>query len=305
MSVTAMSGKRVRQVFKSAQVAHLWAHQAQDSARTTSGNCYFSGDTIYSYGSHFPMARHVKGTSGRGAVLLTSRTYSPTTAGHLCDVRRAIPPHLTVFRVEDVLGKPAAHLATIPAEIDRLILELGRRRNKDDAFRELNLCIENANRFAEFFGLRKRFALPDGFDVDKAKEMARQSAERAERMKRAAAAREERQRIAHAEFTAERLAAWKRGEPVTMRFYGPEDFLRVSPSDAAAIETSRGAEFPVAHAPHLLAAVRSGIPYHHNGHSIHAGHFRVDDIDALGNVRAGCHYVTRQEIERLAAQLGL
>jgi hypothetical protein len=41
-------------------VAHVWAHQLQSHARNKRGNFYFQGDTIYSYGSHFPIAKHVE-----------------------------------------------------------------------------------------------------------------------------------------------------------------------------------------------------------------------------------------------------
>lgn len=74
--------KRIRYVHPADMVAHLWAHQAQDSARIGGrGNFYFEGDTIYSYGSHFPIARHVETKRGR-AVLFTTRDYSVTTSGH-------------------------------------------------------------------------------------------------------------------------------------------------------------------------------------------------------------------------------
>ncbi len=70
------------------------------------------------------------------------------------------------------------------------------------------------------------------------------------------------------------------------------------------METSKGAEFPLEHALRLLPFVRNGQPYKHNGHSFHVGTFRIDEIDAAGNVTAGCHYIKREEIERIAATIG-
>lgn len=46
------------------QVAHLWANQLQESARN-SGNYYFNGDAIYSYGSHFMIAKHHTNKQGK------------------------------------------------------------------------------------------------------------------------------------------------------------------------------------------------------------------------------------------------
>ena len=45
----------MRYVVDAPMVAHLWAHQSQDSARN-GRNFYFEGKDIYSYGSHFRCA---------------------------------------------------------------------------------------------------------------------------------------------------------------------------------------------------------------------------------------------------------
>src|SRR6266566_680779 len=95
---TQRKPKRVKHVVSSGEVPHLWYHKTQDSAKTSNGNIYFEGDTIYSYGSHFPIAKHI--SSGKqSAVLFTTRTYSVTTSGHCSAVRSAIPSSALVFSV--------------------------------------------------------------------------------------------------------------------------------------------------------------------------------------------------------------
>ena len=50
---------RQKKVFPDLSViAHYWANQTQDEARNSSNNFYFDGTKIYSYGSHFEIARH-------------------------------------------------------------------------------------------------------------------------------------------------------------------------------------------------------------------------------------------------------
>lgn len=44
--------KRSKQVFRTNEVPHLWAHRTQNSARNAQGNLYFEDGIIYSYGSH-------------------------------------------------------------------------------------------------------------------------------------------------------------------------------------------------------------------------------------------------------------
>ncbi len=299
--------KRVREVHSVDMVAHLWAHQSQESARNGGrDNFFFRGDTIYSYGTHFPIARHVKGTRGRKAFLFTTGRYSVTTSGHCNVVRGAIPAGATVFYVADVEGGPAGLLAWVEEEIARLAAECGKRRKKDHALSELKGAVAKGNALAEFFGSRRRFGLPDSFDLATAERLASDHAHKEDLRRRKLEKRraaELTQRQADALLAAQR---WIAGEPVQRWEIGHAEgtFLRIKPDDPETVETSRGAEFPLAHAKRILPAVRSGVPYQHNGHTIHAGAFRIDAIDADGNVRAGCHYVTRTEIERFAATLG-
>jgi hypothetical protein len=79
---------------------HLWAHHTQDDARNRQGNLYFTGDTICSYGSHFPIARHVKNDSEKRAVLFTTATYSVTTSGGWL----TLPSHFFSSPVDPVRG---------------------------------------------------------------------------------------------------------------------------------------------------------------------------------------------------------
>jgi hypothetical protein len=73
------------------------------------------------------------------------------------------------------------------------------------------------------------------------------------------------------------------------------------------VETSLGARFPIAHAKSGLAFVRkvreSGEAYVRNGHTIHLGPYSIDRIEPNGTVKAGCHVVCWEEIERIAPLL--
>lgn len=78
---------------------------------------------------------------------------------------------------------------------------------------------------------------------------------------------------------------------------------------AGALETSWGASVPLPHALRAFAFVRRvverGEGWRANGHCIRVGHFRVDAISAQGDMTAGCHVINREEMERLAAALGV
>jgi hypothetical protein len=70
-------------------VAHLWANRSQDSARRQDGRFYFTGPAIYSFGSHYVIARHIDLKDG-AAILWNTRGYSPSTSKHTYTVSRAL-----------------------------------------------------------------------------------------------------------------------------------------------------------------------------------------------------------------------
>lgn len=72
-------------------VYDAWAFEWQDSGRNYSGETvFFEGNTIYSYGKHFPMAIRQESDSVGTWYLVNADTYSSTTNKHQAGVRSAI-----------------------------------------------------------------------------------------------------------------------------------------------------------------------------------------------------------------------
>jgi hypothetical protein len=127
------------------------------------------------------------------------------------------------------------------------------------------------------------------------KREAKRAAEKAEQTKRERAEALVRQQ--------ELITRWRAGHysgclydvPTMLRIDGPE------------VVTSRGARFPVSHAKRALAFVRkireSGQAYVRNGHTVHLGPYPLDRIEPDGTVKAGCHVVSWEEIQRIAPAL--
>ena len=287
---------RTRTVHPADMVAHLWAHKSQDFARNPGHNIYFHGDTIYSYGSHFPIARHVENKRGR-AVLFTTHSYSATTAGHKCMVAGACR-HLTVFRVADVNNtEPRKQFATYRAEYMGLVGKYAKaRQRKPDILADLRGLVEEANRYAEFFGLRARLTLPDDLTGMIAECQAIEKREKS---------RKQREEAKQAREALERVQKWVDGESDYCPSYGPIR-LRVKGDE---LQTTRGARVPLAHAVKAFRVLKrlhdKGQAYQRNGHTIHLGHFALDSLDVAGNVRAGCHEVAWEEIARVATLAGV
>lgn len=126
----------MKQVFNSNEVAHVWASQKQTKGRNATGNFYFNDTTIYSYGSHFPIAT-IKGDD----VFFTLRSYSNTTAKHISRASRAIS-HKNIIWVYDVPTDfrylSATHEANLnywKRQISATFKELGNKRIRDIANR--------------------------------------------------------------------------------------------------------------------------------------------------------------------------
>lgn len=69
-----MTNKQVAQAF------------ASGATKGRSLHVYIEGNTVYSYGKHFPIATRI----GMSRVLFTSKGYSPTTARHKSLVKLAL-----------------------------------------------------------------------------------------------------------------------------------------------------------------------------------------------------------------------
>ena len=306
--------KKKKHVFDTGQIPHLWAHRTQEEARNRQGNLYFTGDTIYSYGSHFPIARHVTNDAGERAVLFTTATFSVTTSGHCSAVRSAIPSGIPAFHVPNVChgrysgseltaDEHTGNLADYTERIEKHVITSARARSsyaKEWNHEHAVHLRDEAFAYCAFFDLPVP-NIPEVPELDSdalraiRKREAKQAAEKAEQTKRERAEALVRQQ--------ELIAQWRAGQ-YSGCFYDIPPMLRIVGDE---VQTSRGARFPITHAKRGLAFVRkvreSGQAYVRNGHTIHLGPYAIDRIEPDGTVKAGCHVVSWEEIERIAPAL--
>lgn len=305
----AQSRKRVKRVVSSGQVPHLWFHKVQDSAKNSNGSLYFDGPTIFSYGSHFPIARHVQ-SGKKSAVLFAEKDYSVTTSGHKSAVRSAIPEGMSIFHVPEVFQEDRYasndHARNLVSYVERVAQHLAKSARARQSYSKkwehdrAVVLREEARAYAKFFRLKLPKIAPipalDSREMDaiKVKE-ATKSAEKAaqERIRKAEAAKRE----------AELADKWRAGE-YDGYFHNSSVMLRIRGEE---IETSRGARVPVSHALRGLRFVREvvkhGEAFQTNGHTFHLGHYKIDRIDVDGTLHAGCHVIPYPEIERIAPEL--
>lgn len=81
------------------KLAHNWANKIKDSGKGS--NMFFEGDTIYSYGYHFPISKFIT-IDENTFIAFNDNNYSNSTAKHKNHVRRAIPYNYEVINCIDM-----------------------------------------------------------------------------------------------------------------------------------------------------------------------------------------------------------
>jgi len=284
------------------EVAHIWASQSQSEGRA--GNIFFEGDTVYSYGRHFPVARFAPEFGD--IVLFTDRGYSNSTSKHKSIIRAAIPDSYQIVYCDDP-SRPASHNLDIWARrVERLRAEFGEKKNK----------LGRAKIASEIFAnSRAAIAYCDALKIDAPGFTCSTTDEDDSREYGAIAAREREAKatIRRAEYekksaleASERLALWQAGEYVPSHGFNYCDtVLRIKGEN---IQTSRGAQIPVADAlkiyPLLDRAKRTGNKLEAGLHNINLGSYRFNSFDG-NTLIVGCHSIAWNEIEKMAIQLNL
>jgi len=83
--------KMIKVFSSNSKVIHKWAEQSQQEGRNSHRNIFFEGNTIYSYGKHYPMA-----TIYNNVILVNSESYSQTTQSHIGQVGYIVKQYLKI-----------------------------------------------------------------------------------------------------------------------------------------------------------------------------------------------------------------
>jgi hypothetical protein len=270
-------------------IAHLWANQLQDEARN-SGNFYFNGKTIYSYGRHFPIAKHIE-KDGERAVLFTTRGYSNTTARHISVVRQAAN-HLNVIKCYNPNATHDENFESWKTEAELVAAKLPNAKKPEKYLNELEYINSQANKYAQFFGLELPAILSTILSIKDKNEYNAYHDQKtaileAERLKREAELKKQHKKA---------LAEWKAGK--THRLYTriETDYLRVN-EEAARIETTQAVQIPMELGKRLYNSIKEN--------TLKVGdkvlNFEVNEVGA--KVKIGCHTFTKKYLLQFGSQV--
>lgn len=317
---------RTRQVYPTNEIAHLWAHQTQDSARNPgNSNFYFRGKTIYSYRDSYPIATLFGENNEKVFFRLSS--YSNTTSKHIGHARGAVshlekiwchvpPTYFNSGEFYFLSDTNRLNFEQWQRNIENLFEELGNKRNRDIQGRlnRLSEEIRQVKHYASVLEIQVPPELVRLIDIandpeilDKARE-AKSQADLAEKIKL-----EEATKI----FNEKYLPLW--------RDYDTEAISEISDKDISIIrnyqsslnsftrlrydkikervETSKGVQIPVEIAKGVYFEIKDCLTGSCKGLNIPVLHYTITKVDSKSLV-AGCHEIPVEDINYIANLLG-
>jgi len=325
----------VKRVFSNAaECIHVWAQQNQNEGRAS--NVFFEGPVIYSYGYHYPLAVFIESpikANGK-AVFVHTSGYSVSTHKHITQVQGATN-HYNQFRV----GNPTLinalkrnsggwHDGTdllanefnrqVQAEVMHLQGFLGspesakrRRATLEKIKGQTAYKIQNYIAMMEWLGLKLDAKSKKAIkSLDSSIDDLKASAQKVAALEAKQKAKAEKERLArNAIATKTALESFHNGADLSHVEYGY--LYTVKPIQMRVIsdeiQTTMRASFPVEHAlkafPFIRACKEKGTSWQRGDKSLRLGSYTKEAIEERGNVKAGCHYLEWEEIERLAKQL--
>jgi hypothetical protein len=280
-------------------IAHEWAHDSDGKRIGAAANVLYANSCIYSYGSHFMIARHVRNDDGERAVLFTERTYSQTTAKHISAVENAVS-HLNLIFVPDPALSKEELFDIWHVQMVNIARHLEGAKRPGKYILQIQTVYNSAKKYADFFCYSLPATIEDmGKVSDMQKFQAHLAAEKvanelAEVQKRKKAEKLHRQK----------LKAWRDFE--ITNFYGRDgwDYLRYN-IRAGVIETTQQVNIPLETGKAFFEVVKDTIP---KGGCIDCGmlfmnEYPVLDINKLF-IRVGCHKISFKEINLFAGKQG-
>lgn len=277
----------MKKVFSSvSDVAHAFALQNQDEGRNSSGSFYFIGDRLYSYGSHFCIAKFINDDT----VLFTERKYSNTTAKHINHAWRAlIHKDLVICPYPD--GTFFSNFDYWIGQVNELLYKKDKARCPENYIIQIGYVRGRVTRYCDARQIEMSDALrellaPYTDDV---------IAEASEKMKEKEEKRNEeknnKMRLEH----DKQLSEFRNGTRNNIYARIGVDYVR---RDVDNFVTSQGVRIPIAVGEtfyHLLKVGKVNV-----GDKL--DQYTVRSIDA-DSISIGCHTITMDEIENVINQV--
>ena len=260
--------------------AHLFATQSQTEARTSNGSLYFYDKSIYSYGSHFCIAKFIDDKT----LLFTERSYSNTTAKHISCVSHATSHINKIY----CFNPNASHVDnfTYWLNVAEQLADKLKRANKPEIYISQLQQIENkAIKYANYFSIAIPETLQSVLKVTTKAEILAYMENKAELIAAEKVAKEKAAKKEH----QTNLKKWRKFE--TGRLYQRDGFDYIRKNNEQ-FETSQGVKIPL----------EIGLKLYKNLANVKVNDkfldFTVNEITKK-YIGIGCHKITFKEINNI------
>ena len=274
----------MRKVVSPQEVAHFFAHQSQEEARSQSGSLYFYGKTIYSYGSHFCIAKFVDDRQ----LLFTERSYSNTTAKHIQVVRNATS-HIDKIYCAYPTGSHEQNYHYWLNDAEDLLNKLPNARKPEIYLGQLENIKYKVDRYSALFKTDMPLTLRKALSVLNKAEVT----EYLESKKKLIEAEAKRKAKQEAKDHAKALAEWRLFERQSLYKRDGFDYLR---KDDENFQTTQGVKIPIAIGMRFYNSLMNN--------TVKAGdeflNYKISEITNK-HIRIGCHTITFNEIKTIVS----
>lgn len=280
----------MKKVLNNENVAHVWAHQQQSEARNANNSFYFNGATIYSYGYHFPIAKHAINEKGEKVILFTTRSYSNTTAKHINDVWRAIPDRNLIVKCPDPNATANDNIFFYDNKINNIYTSLAKAKKPEKYLIELSVLKAEIEKYLNFMGVDMPEAIRVKLEIA-TKGEAIEAVERSSAIKAENEAKKAKEREKEDKKQLRNFRQFKR-----FSFYNGLAYLRYN-KDTNRIETSQRIEIPFEAAKRFYNAIKENTI-----ENLKILDYSLKSINKQF-IEIGCHKIEIKEINRIAKTL--
>lgn len=277
----------MKTVFQSnSELAHVWANQLQIEGKAN--NMFFNGPVIFSYGTHYEIARLVESKNGQKVCFVNSNGYSSSTAKHTAHVWNAIADGVLTFQVPFIKGVGGywhrqTHYFDLK-ELDKVIESMliqceNLVFNQLKAVSNFRYFLDAQNKFQDIIEISVLF----GLDIPARPENWDKAKEKADYLRATQGEREKAKELKKLEKQKDLLNKWLNHQ-YDGQLYDVPVHLRIS-RDGKQIETTKGAKVEISKALLLLEKLQN---FDAVGENING--FRVIE-NTLDHVKIGCHVI--------------
>jgi hypothetical protein len=274
----------MRSVFSNAQdCVHAFAQRQQPQGR--SGNVFFYGDKIYSYGYHYLLAEFIDDKT----ILINDSGYSSTTSKHISYVASGTRQYKQFFTTRCEIGLVYSQVLSLQGK-------LANARKPENYINRILSLWDSLNEYVKYIKSKNipkdtRYkaikAIVKHLNVDSVQYQ--QKLANAKKKDEAAKKRKEAKQI------KESLTKWYKYEIDSFRV-GDTDYLRLS-QDGSTVETSQYVKVSTEEARTLYKAICNGVDI--KGHRI--SNYIVNSIN--GRLKIGCHNIDMDSVHKVGKQL--